>query len=93
MKGHGLLGLDPQGRRYLGTLIRVFNGGPAGIEAIAHTMNVSTDTLTDEVEPFLLRSELLVRTPRGRMATVAAYHHLQLKPPDDDGDSQKRLFD
>jgi Holliday junction DNA helicase RuvB len=59
-------GLDRQDRRYLEVLARVFNGGPAGLEAIAHTMSVSADTLEDEVEPFLLRSEYIVRTQRGR---------------------------
>ena len=44
-------------------------------------MNTATDTLADEVEPFLLRSELVVRTPRGRIATVQAYKHLQMIPP------------
>ena len=88
------LGLGKLDRRYLETLIRVFSGGPAGIEAIAHTMNTSSDTLEDEVEPFLLRSELVVRTPRGRIVTAKAYEHLQLKArKDDDADSQKRLFE
>lgn len=84
-----LLGLDKVDREYLEKMMRVFGGGPVGIEAMAHTMNVSIDTLTDEVEPFLLRSELLVRTPRGRVATVKAYQHLNVKPPDD---PQKSLF-
>ena len=66
-----------QDRRYLDTLIRVFEGGPAGVEAIAHTMNTAGDTLEDEVEPFLLRTEFVVRTPRGRTATSKAYQHLQ----------------
>jgi Holliday junction DNA helicase RuvB len=70
------LGLDKQDRAYLQTLIRVFAGGPAGLEAIAHTMNCSSDTLEDEVEPFLLRYELIVRTRRGRMATPKAHEHL-----------------
>lgn len=70
------LGLDKQDRAYLQTLIRVFAGGPAGLEAIAHTMNCSSDTLEDEVEPFLLRYELIVRTRRGRMATPRAHEHL-----------------
>ncbi|MCP4816664.1 MAG: Holliday junction branch migration DNA helicase RuvB, partial [Planctomycetaceae bacterium] len=56
-------GLDKQDRKYLETLIRVFDGGPAGIEALAHTMNTAVDTLSDEVEPYLLRSELLIRSP------------------------------
>jgi len=77
-------------RRYLETIIRVFHGGPAGMEAIAHTMNVAPDTLVDEVEPYLLRSELVIRTPRGRRVTPAAYEHLGLTVPDADG--QSRLF-
>ena len=51
-------------------------------------MNASVDTLTDEVEPFLLRSELILRTPRGRTATAKAYRHLDLMPP-----PQLTLFD
>ena len=77
MIGIDSLGLDKQDRGYLDTLIRVFVGGPAGLEAIAHTMNVSSDTLEDEVEPFLLRSELMVRTRRGRMATEKGFTHMQ----------------
>lgn len=76
MIGIDTLGLDKQDRGYLDTLTRVFAGGPTGLEAIAHTMNVSSDTLEDEVEPFLLRSELIVRTRRGRLATDKAYGHL-----------------
>jgi holliday junction DNA helicase RuvB len=87
------LGLGRQDRTYLQTLIRVFGGGPAGIEAIAHTMNIASDTLEDEVEPFLLRSELVVRTPRGRIVTAKTFKHLHIEPgnvlPDD---PQKRLF-
>ncbi len=77
MEGIDDLGLDKQDRRYLETLIRIFDGGPAGVEALSHTMNVASDTLSDEVEPFLLRSGLVVRTPRGRCATVNAYEHLK----------------
>lgn len=72
------LGLDKQDRHYLDTLIRVFGGGPAGVEAIAHTMNGAVDTIEEEVEPFLLRINLLVRTPRGRRATSRAFEHLGL---------------
>jgi Holliday junction DNA helicase RuvB len=82
MLGIDELGLDPQDRKYLGTILRVFHGGPAGVEAVAHTMNTATDTLTDEVEPFLLRSELVVRTPRGRKLTSKAYEHLGETPPE-----------
>ncbi len=75
------LGLDGQDRNYLHTLIRVCGGGPTGIDTIAATMNASSDTLADDVEPFLLRSELILRTPRGRVATPAAYQHLNIQPP------------
>jgi len=75
------LGLDGQDRAYLDTLIRVCSGGPTGINTIAATMNLSVDTLADEVEPFLLRSELILRTSRGRTATPKAYTHLDIPPP------------
>ncbi len=93
MSGVDHLGLGKQERRYLETLIRVFGGGPAGVEALAHTINIAADTLSDEVEPFLLRSELVVRTPRGRCATVRAFDHMNMTPPDPDaGGRQKSLF-
>lgn len=76
-----VLGLDSQDRKYLDTLIRVCLGGPTGIGTIAATMNTVSDTLADEVEPFLLRSELILRTPRGRVATPKAYAHMKLQPP------------
>jgi len=81
MMGIDQIGLDKQDRKYLETLIRVFNGGPAGVEAIAHTMSVSADTLEDEVEPFLLRSEYVIRTQRGRCATSKAFELLKLFNP------------
>ena len=85
------LGLDRQDRRYLDTLIRVCLGGPTGINTIAATMNTVADTLEDEVEPFLLRSELILRTPRGRVATPKAFAHLQLPVPQNG--FQPGLFD
>jgi len=91
MAGIDALGLDKQDRAYLETIIRVFTGGPAGVEAVAHTMNLSPDTLSDEVEPYLLRSELVVRTPRGRIATAKAYEHLKMSPPDEN-EPQRQLF-
>jgi holliday junction DNA helicase RuvB len=90
MAGIDVLGLDAQDRKYLETIIRVFHGGPVGVEAVAHTMNTAPDNLADEVEPFLLRSELVVRTPRGRKATPRTYSHLGLAAPKDD--EQPRLF-
>jgi Holliday junction DNA helicase RuvB len=87
-------GLDKQDRRYLETLIGVFSGGPTGVEALAATMNLPNDTLSDEVEPYLLREQFIVRTPRGRVATARSYQLLghPMKPaPRDDG--QRSLFD
>lgn len=81
MLGVDRQGLDGQDRRYLETIARVFDGGPVGVEAVAHTMNASPDTLADEVEPYLLRSEFVVRTPRGRRLTAAGFEHLGLNPP------------
>ena len=75
------LGLDGQDRKYLETILRVFHGGPVGVEAVAHTLNTATDTLTDEVEPYLLRAELVIRTPRGRKLTAAGFEHLGAAPP------------
>jgi holliday junction DNA helicase RuvB len=90
-------GMDKQDRRYLETLIKVFRGGPTGAEAISATMNVAVDTLSDEVEPYLLRRHYIIRTPRGRKATPEAYRHLGLDEPSPDPDfflsDQRRLFD
>ena len=94
MAGVDAVGLRRDDRAYLEVLIRNFNGGPAGVEAIAHTMNAATDTLEEEIEPFLLRKGFVVRTPRGRVARAIAYQHLKLSPPDDadDRSTQSRLF-
>jgi Holliday junction DNA helicase RuvB len=92
MQAIDALGLDAQDRKYLETIARVFTGGPVGVEAVAHTMNLAPDTLIDEVEPYLLRSELVVRTPRGRRLTPAAFEHLGLSPAAEGGTGQPRLF-
>jgi Holliday junction DNA helicase RuvB len=87
------VGLDKQDRRYLDVLVGVFDGGPTGVEALGATMNVPADTLSDEIELYLLREQYIVRTPRGRMATPKAYQLLgkPMKPRDED--PQKLLFD
>lgn len=91
------IGLRREDRHYLEVLINNFDGKPAGVEAIAHTMNTASDTLEDEIEPFLLRTGLIVRTPRGRVARPGAYDHLGLHPPDPApkkaSDNQPGLFD
>ena len=94
MQGIDAMGLDSQDRKYLETIARVFGGGPVGVEAVAHTMNLALDTLIDEVEPYLLRSELVVRTPRGRKMTPAAFDHLGLStPPSAQQGEQQKLFE
>ncbi len=70
------LGLDDFDKKYLVALIDVYKGGPVGIESIAATLNESPDTLIDVVEPYFLQIGFLQRTPRGRIATEAAYAHL-----------------
>jgi Holliday junction DNA helicase RuvB len=73
------LGLERQDRRYLETVIAIFGGGPAGLQAIAHSMSLTPDSLEDDIEPYLLRSGLIQRTPRGRVVTPAGYAHLKRK--------------
>ena len=85
-------GLDKQDRRYLETLIGVFGGGPTGVEALAATMNLPSDTLSDEIEPYLLREQFMVRTPRGRLATPRAYLHLGKPMPTVTDEGQGLLF-
>jgi Holliday junction DNA helicase RuvB len=87
-------GLDKQDRRYLEVLITVFDGGPSGVEALAATMTVPPDTLADEVEPYLLREQFIIRTPRGRIATPRAYQLLGRRPKAEaPSDGQRGLFD
>lgn len=85
-------GLDKQDRRYLETLVGVFEGGPTGVEALAATMNLPSDTLSDEVEPYLLREQFIIRTPRGRVATPRAFTLLG-KPYQGPAAQQPTLFD
>ncbi len=75
---HGFEELD---RRILSTLIEVYDGGPAGIQAIAAAVSEDRGTLEDLYEPYLLQMGFLQRTPRGRVATRRAYEHLGYPPP------------
>src|SRR5580704_2441338 len=85
LEGIDKIGLDDQDRQFLKTLIEVYDGGPAGIEALAATMGEEVDTLVDVIEPYLLQTALVTRTRQGRRATKPAYEHLGLKwrPPAD----------
>ena len=87
-------GLDKQDRRYLELLIGVHNGGPAGVESLAASMTLPVDTLSDEIEPYLLREQFIVRSPRGRVATARAYQVLgRPMKPEPPEERQPSLFD
>jgi Holliday junction DNA helicase RuvB len=75
------LGLDDSDRAVLRCIIEKFNGGPVGLETIAAAISEESDTIMDVYEPFLLQCGFLNRTPRGRIATAAAYRHLGLPVP------------
>ena len=70
------LGLDQNDRNILLTMIQKFSGGPVGLDTLAAALGEDAGTLEDVYEPYLLMNGLLNRTPRGRVATEAAYRHL-----------------
>ena len=82
-------GLDSIDRKVLKALIDFYDGGPAGIESLAATLNEDSDTIVDVVEPFLLKIGFIKRTPRGREVTKLAYEHLGIAYKKE---SQKELF-
>lgn len=75
------LGLTPLDRKLLEVLIERFGGGPAGVSALAAALSEEPATISEVHEPFLLQLGLIERTPRGRVATRAAYEHLGKEPP------------
>lgn len=74
------LGLDHIDRQILITMIEKFHGKPVGIEAIATTIGEDSGTVEEVYEPYLVQNGLIIRTPRGRMVTEAAYEHLNIPP-------------
>lgn len=72
------LGLDRNDRTILTMMIQKFSGGPVGLDTLAAALGEDAGTLEDVYEPYLLMNGLINRTPRGRVATEAAYHHLGL---------------
>ena len=72
-------GLDMTDRNLLETLIQKFSGGPVGLDTLAATIGEDAGTIEDVYEPYLLKNGFINRTPRGRMATEKAYHHLGLQ--------------
>jgi Holliday junction DNA helicase RuvB len=76
------LGLDKVDRAVLQVICERFGGGPVGLSTLAIAVSEQTETIEDVYEPFLIREGLLARTPRGRVATGAAFTHLGLTPPE-----------
>jgi Holliday junction DNA helicase RuvB len=79
------LGLDRLDRAVLDALCRRFGGGPVGLTTLAVTVGEEAETVETVVEPYLVREGFMVRTPRGRAATPAAWAHLGLTPPGGEG--------
>ncbi|MDP3760898.1 MAG: Holliday junction branch migration DNA helicase RuvB [Ramlibacter sp.] len=81
-----MLDVDPQGfdimdRKLLEAVIHRFDGGPVGLDNIAASIGEERDTIEDVIEPYLIQQGFLQRTPRGRVATLAAFRHLGVTPP------------
>lgn len=75
------LGLDEVDRKMLSAIVHKFGGGPVGLETIAAATSEEADTIMDVYEPYLLRLGFIARTPRGRVATRAAFEHLGVPAP------------
>ena len=85
-KALAMLDVDPQGfdvmdRKMLEAIIHRFDGGPVGLDNIAASIGEEPGTIEDVIEPYLIQQGYLQRTPRGRIATLAAYRHLGVTPP------------
>ena len=81
-----MLDVDPEGfdlmdRKLLEAVIHRFDGGPVGLDNVAAAIGEEPGTIEDVIEPFLIMQGFLQRTPRGRIATLAAYRHLGVAPP------------
>jgi len=74
-------GLDVMDRKLLEAVILRFDGGPVGLDNVAAAIGEERDTIEDVIEPYLIQQGYLQRTPRGRIATLAAFRHLGVTPP------------
>jgi Holliday junction DNA helicase RuvB len=86
-----MLDVDPQGfdvmdRKLLEAVIHRFDGGPVGLDNVAAAIGEEPGTIEDVIEPYLIQQGYLQRTPRGRIATLAAYRHLGVAPPKNNTD-------
>ncbi len=86
-------GLDHTDRRLLDAMIKKFGGRPVGLDTLAAAISETRETIEDIYEPYLLQLGFIMRTPRGRVATEAAYRHLGLPFPKTAADDTPTLFD
>jgi len=82
------MGFDSVDRRILSTIVEKFGGGPVGLNTMCASLSIERETLEDVYEPYLIQQGFIQRTPKGRIATVAAYNHLGIRPPS----GQRDLF-
>lgn len=82
------LGLDRLDQSVLDVLVHRFAGGPVGLSTLAVAVGEEPETIETVSEPFLVRTGMILRTPRGRVATALAWQHLGVAPPDEDPDQQ-----
>ena len=87
------LGLDKIDRRILESIIKKFSGGPVGVDTLAASIHEEATGIEDVYEPYLLQIGFIERTPRGRMATAAAYEHLGIKVKQSKTGNQAVLFE
>ena len=73
-------GLDAMDRRYLTAIAEYYAGGPVGVETMAAVLSEQRDVIEDVIEPYLIQQGFLMRTPRGRVLTDLAFHHIGLVP-------------
>ena len=93
MQGVDELGLDKLDRTMLLTAMDKFGGGPVGLDTLSAMTGEDATTIEDVYEPYLMQLGFMMRTPRGRVVTPAAYEHMGRKPqqPADDGQEQMRI--
>ena len=83
-------GLDKMDHKLMLALIEKFKGGPVGVESLAASISEEKDTIEDVIEPYLMQSGFIQRTPRGRIATEIAYQHFGITQPKQS--QQEKLF-
>ena len=91
MQGVDELGLDKVDRAVLGTMMDKFGGGPVGLDTLAATTGEDAVTIEDVYEPYLMQLGFLMRTPRGRMCTPAAWEHMKRTPPGQGNNNQLKM--